>query len=68
MLTVYRITKMSGRTGKELIDEAMHYSKIFDWYKITVLDPVLKENIPYTNEVVNLKDEALFTKYWERQM
>ncbi len=65
MLTVYRITKMSGRTGKELIDEAIYYKRIFDRYNIKVLDPVLKENIPYTNVVVNLKDENLFKQYWE---
>ena len=65
MLTVYRITKMSGRTGKELIDEALYYRKVFDVYNITVLDPVLKEDIPYTDEIVNLKDEALFKRYWE---
>jgi len=64
-LTAYRITKMSGRTGKELIDEAFKYGKIFAKYNITVLDPVLKEKIPYTDKIVNLSNEHLFTQYWE---
>jgi len=56
---------MTGKNCKNLIDEALYYAKIFKMYNIEVLDPVLRENIPYVDEPLAVQDKTVLLKYWE---
>jgi hypothetical protein len=66
VIKIYSAAKMTGRDKKEMVDMAIRNKKIFEGMGITVLDPILEENVKPVKGLLVDTPSALIKDYWNR--
>ena len=64
-LKVYFASSMTGRSGKELVEQSKEVA-FYSWcYDVEALDPIMSENVKATNEPLHNGGDLL-RQYWAR--
>ncbi len=66
MVRIYTAAKMTGRDQKEMVDMAKKNRRIFEAYGLTVLDPIIEENVKAEKHALVDKPLAILKDYWNR--
>jgi len=63
---IYTAAKMTGRDQKEMVELAKENKKKFESLGVTVLDPILEENVKPLHKLLVDTPMSLLKGYWKR--
>lgn len=67
-IKIYTAMKMTGRMNADVRTEADMLVRTLANYGFVALNPAIEENVPYTNEILSVAQDApeQLERYWER--